>query len=46
VNFGLWGLAVIPTYFVARKVGLAGQGGEDERSVASTSKDTDNGVKV
>ncbi|KAG5657312.1 hypothetical protein KAF25_005876 [Fusarium avenaceum] len=22
VNFGLWGLAVIPTYFVARKVGL------------------------
>ncbi|KAL4907090.1 hypothetical protein BDW74DRAFT_176691 [Aspergillus multicolor] len=23
VNFGLWGLAVVPTYFVVRKVGLA-----------------------
>ncbi|KAL3440268.1 major facilitator superfamily domain-containing protein [Aspergillus insuetus] len=44
VNFGLWGLAVIPTYFVARKVGLARQGDEDEGSDASTSKDTDNGV--
>ncbi|KAL4952081.1 hypothetical protein BDW69DRAFT_185754 [Aspergillus filifer] len=28
VNFGLWGLAVVPTYFVARKVGLT----DDEQS--------------
>ncbi|KAL4960104.1 major facilitator superfamily domain-containing protein [Aspergillus stella-maris] len=26
VNFGLWGLAVVPTYFVARKVGLTDEG--------------------
>ncbi|KAL4925264.1 uncharacterized protein BDV17DRAFT_294661 [Aspergillus undulatus] len=26
VNFGLWGLAVVPTYFVARKVGLNSEG--------------------
>ncbi|KAL4873981.1 hypothetical protein BDV12DRAFT_205394 [Aspergillus spectabilis] len=30
VNFGLWGLAVVPTYFVARKIGLDRQGAEIE----------------
>ncbi|KAL4938456.1 hypothetical protein BDV06DRAFT_231876 [Aspergillus oleicola] len=32
VNFGLWGLAVAPTYFVAKKVGLTVEG-EPERPV-------------
>ncbi|OJJ62914.1 hypothetical protein ASPSYDRAFT_55656 [Aspergillus sydowii CBS 593.65] len=29
VNFGLWGLAVVPTYFVARKIGLGTHEAED-----------------
>ncbi|KAL2837096.1 major facilitator superfamily domain-containing protein [Aspergillus pseudodeflectus] len=44
VNFGLWGLAVIPTYFVATKIGLARQGDDNGGSDISASKDTESGV--
>jgi len=33
VNFGLWGLSVLPTYLVARKVGLATDREEEDDGV-------------
>ncbi|KAL4790563.1 hypothetical protein BDV19DRAFT_393937 [Aspergillus venezuelensis] len=37
VNFGLWGLAVVPTYFVARKVGVTDEGESQNPAVENRS---------
>lgn len=41
VNFGLWAIALIPTYLVARKIGLVKEGFDSEIYDSSVAKNSD-----
>lgn len=41
VNFGLWAIAVIPTYLVTRKIGLVEDGFDPEMDNSSLAKNSD-----
>ena len=41
VNFGLWAIALIPTYLVTRKIGLVKEGFDSEIYDSSVAKNSD-----